>query len=135
MFYGGRLTGPVAYKWKISWNENAKNVAFWSVYPEANHNEFIGWTSHPVHKPFAIFDLKSSFEHPRILNRFDVSDKLLSGRRPKAIEVQLSGDTPLRQMLWGSILADFVSVYVAILNCVNPTPVELIEKLKQELAQ
>lgn len=135
VFYGGRLTGPVAYKWKISWNENAKNVAFWSVYPEANHNEFIGWTSHPIQKPFVIFDLKSSFEHPRILKRFDISDKLLSGRRPKATEVQLSGDTPLRQILWGSILADFVSIYVAILNGVNPTPVELIEKLKHELAQ
>lgn len=135
VFYGGRLTGPVAYKWKISWNENAKNVAFWNVYPEANHNEFIGWTSHPVDKPFAVFDLKSSFEHAKVLRRFEVSDKLLSGRRPSAIVVQLQGNTPLQQLLWGSILADFASIYVAILNGVNPTPVELIEKLKQELAQ
>ena len=61
VFYGGTLTAPVAYKWKISWNENAKNVAFWNEYPEFNHNEFIGWTSHPVEKPFAIFDIVSSF--------------------------------------------------------------------------
>ncbi len=134
VFYGGRLTGPVAYKWKISWNENAKNVAFWSVYPEANHNEFIGWSSHPVDKPFAVFDLKSSFEHPRILKRFEISDRLLSGKRPKAIPIDLAGDTPLRQLLWGCIFADFVSIYVAILNGVDPTPVDLVEKLKKELA-
>ncbi len=133
VFYGGRLTGPVAYKWKISWNENAKNVAFWNVYPEANHNEFIGWSSHPVDKPFAVFDLKSSFEHPRILKRFEVTDKLLSGLRPKAVPIQLEGDTPLAQLLWGSVLADFVSIYVAILNGVDPTPVDLVEKLKKEL--
>ncbi|HEY5695839.1 MAG TPA: bifunctional phosphoglucose/phosphomannose isomerase [Candidatus Saccharimonadales bacterium] len=134
VFYAGSLMAPVAYKWKISWNENAKNVSFWNEYPEFNHNEFIGWTSHPIEKPFAVFDLKSSFEHPRILKRIDISDRLLSGKRPKAIEVELKGDSSIAQMLWGSILADFVSIYVAILNGVDPTPVPLIEKLKKELA-
>jgi glucose/mannose-6-phosphate isomerase len=134
VFYGGNLTGPIAYKWKISWNENAKNVAFWNEYPEANHNEFMGWTSHPVEKPFAIFDLVSPLEHPQILKRFTVSDRLLSGKRPKATAVTLKGETLIKQFLWGSILADFVSIYVAILNGVDPTPVPLIEKLKKELA-
>lgn len=133
VFYSGSLMAPVAYKWKISWNENAKNVAFWNELPEFNHNEFIGWTSHPIEKPFAVFDLVSRFEHPRILKRFEVSDRLLSGQRPKATRVELQGDTIIAQMLWGCILADFVSIYVAILNGVDPTPVALIEKLKQEL--
>lgn len=134
VFYAGSLMAPVAYKWKISWNENAKNVSFWNEYPEFNHNEFIGWTSHPIEKPFAVFDLLSNFEHPRILERFAISDRLLSGKRPKAIEVHIKGSSPIAQLLWGSILADFVSVYVAILNGVDPTPVPLIEKLKSELA-
>lgn len=133
VFYAGSLMGPVAYKWKISWNENAKNVAFWNELPEFNHNEFIGWSSHPVEKPFAVFDLISQFEHPRVLKRFEVTDRLLSGRRPKAHTVELKGETPLQQMLWANILADFTSVYVAILNGVDPTPVDLVEKLKTEL--
>jgi len=134
VFYGGTLTAPVAYKWKISWNENAKNTAFWNELPEFNHNEFIGWTSHPVEKPFAVFDLVSHLEHSQILKRFEISDRLLSGQRPKSTVVNLQGDTAIKQLLWGSILADFVSIYVAILNGVDPTPVPLIEKLKQELA-
>ena len=134
VFYGGTLTAPVAYKWKISWNENAKNVAFWNEIPEFNHNEFIGWTSHPVEKPFAIFDIVSNLEHPQILKRFEISDRLLSGQRPKSTVINLAGNTIIEQLLWGSILADFVSVYVAILNGVNPTPVDLIEKFKIELA-
>lgn len=134
IFYGGSITAPVAYKWKISWNENAKNVAFYNELPEFNHNEFIGWTSHPVEKPFAVFDLISSKEHSQVLKRFEVSDRLLSGKRPKATRIELAGDTVLAQLLWGSILADFVSIYVAILNGVDPTPVALIEKLKAELA-
>jgi len=134
VFYAGSLMAPVAYKWKISWNENAKNVAFWNELPEFNHNEFIGWTSHPIEKPFVIFDLVSQFEHPQIVKRFEVSDRLLSGKRPKSHVVSLAGETVIAQILWASILADFVSIYVAILNGVDPTPVPLIEKLKKELA-
>lgn len=134
VFYGGTLTAPLAYKWKISWNENAKNVSFWNELPEFNHNEFIGWSSHPIDKPFAVFDLISTFEHPRILKRFEISDRLLSGKRPKSTVVTMQGDTPIAQLLWGSVLADFASIYVAILNGVDPIPVQLIERFKQELA-
>lgn len=133
VFYGGTLMAPLAYKWKISWNENAKNIAFWNTIPESNHNEFIGWTSHPVEKPFAVFDLVSELENPRILKRFALNDKLLSGLRPKSTIIPIQGSTVLRQLLWGSILADFVSIYVAILNGVDPTRVDLIEKLKVEM--
>lgn len=133
VFYGGALTAPVAYKWKISWNENAKNVAFWNFYSEFNHNEFLGWTSHPIEKPFVVFDLRSHLEHPQILKRFELSDRLLSGMRPAAHVVELAGDTLVQQTLWACILADFVSIYVAILNNVDPTQVDLIEKFKREL--
>jgi glucose/mannose-6-phosphate isomerase len=133
VFYASNLFAPVAYKWKISWNENAKNMAFWNELPEFNHNEFIGWSSHPIEKPFAVLDLLSSLDHERVKKRFEISDRLLSGKRPKAHPVHMQGDTVLRQMLWASILADFTSIYVAILNGVDPTPVDLVEKLKVEL--
>lgn len=133
VFYGSPITAPVAYKWKISLNEDAKNVAFWNQYPEFNHNEFLGWDSHPIEKPFAVFDIKSSFDHPQVTKRFALSDRLLSGKRPAAVAIDLKGETILHQLLWGSILADFVAVYVAILNNVDPTPVALIEALKKEL--
>ena len=126
---------PVAYKWKISWNENAKNVSFWNEYPEFNHNEFIGWSSSPVEKLFAIFNIRSSFDDKRTSRRFDISDRLLEGKRPSARNIELKGATPLEQMLWGSILADFASIYLAILNNEDPTPVDLIEKLKIELVK
>ncbi len=133
VFYAGSLMSPVAYKWKISWNENAKNLAFWNEFPEFNHNEFVGWSSHPIEKPFVIFDLVSNFEHPRILERFKVSDRLLSGMRPKSTVIALQGESVIAQLLWGSVLADFVSIYVAILNGNDPTPVSLVDKLKIEL--
>lgn len=134
VFYAGELTWPLAYKWKISWNESAKNVAFCNQYPEFNHNEFIGWSSHPIEKPFAIFDLRSKLESARIRERMELSDRLLSGSRPKANVIELKGETLLQQLLWGVALADSSSIYAAVLNGVNPAPVLLVEKLKQELS-
>lgn len=135
VFYGSPLTAPLAYKWKISWNETAKNIAFWNEFPEFNHNEFMGWVSHPVEKPFAVFDVVSPLDRARVRQRFELTDRLLSGLRPHAFTLELKGETLLAQLLWGAILADFASTYAAILNQVDPTPVVLIEKLKKELAE
>ncbi len=131
--YGGPLTYPAAYKWKISFNENAKNIAWVNQFPEFNHNEFLGWTSHPLDKPYAVIDLRSSFEHPQIQKRFEVSAKLLSGKRPAPHTVQAEGESMLEQLLWLVAMGDFVSLYLALLNGLNPTPVDLIEKFKKEL--
>jgi glucose/mannose-6-phosphate isomerase len=134
IIYGGALTYPAAYKWKISVNENAKNTAWCNQLPEFNHNEFIGWNSHPVEKPFAVFDLISSFEHERILERFEVTDRLLSGKRPKATRITAVGDSIIEQLLYLVLLGDFATTYLAVLNNVDPTPVDLVEKFKKELS-
>lgn len=131
--YSGPLLFPAANKFKISLNENAKNTAWANQYPEFNHNEFIGWSSHPVDKPFAVVEFRSNLEHPRVQKRFEVTERLLSGKRPSPIVVTPKGDTLLQQIVWSIGFGDFVSVYVAFLNNVDPTPVALVEKLKAEL--
>jgi glucose/mannose-6-phosphate isomerase len=133
VIYSGPKLFSAAYKWKINFNENSKNIAWCNQLPEFNHNEFLGWTSHPVDKPYKVVDLRSSLEHPRVLKRFEISERLLSGRRPSPEVVIPEGDTLLQQLLWTIQLGDFVSLYLALLNGLNPTPVELIEKLKNEL--
>jgi len=133
VIYSGPLLWPAAYKWKISINENAKNVAWCNQYPEFNHNEFIGWSSHPQEKLYAVVDLMSSFDHPQIKKRFEISERLLSGRRPASHKVNVSGDSAVKQLLWTVAYGDFVSIYLAILNGLDPTPVDLIEKLKTAL--
>jgi len=133
--YSGPLMYPAAYKWKISFNENAKNIAWCNQYPEFNHNEFLGWTSHPLEKPYAVVDLRSNLEHPQVQKRFEVSERLLSGRRPAPIVINLEGETVIEQLIWAVALGDFVTLYTAILNGLNPTPVDLIEKFKAELTK
>jgi glucose/mannose-6-phosphate isomerase len=131
--YSGPLLFPAANKWKIGMNENAKNLAWSNQYPEFNHNEFIGWSSHPIEKAFGVVEIRSDLEHPRVQKRFAVSERLLSGKRPSPIVIQPQGDSVLKQLLWASSLGDFVSIYLALLNNVNPTPVDLVERFKSEL--
>ncbi len=131
--YGAEFMAPVAYMWKISLNENAKNVAWKGQYPEANHNEMIGWVAQPVDKPYEVIDLRSSYEHQRNIARMQLTDKMLSGRRPKAHVVNAQGESKLDQLLWAAAYGSFVSIYLALINGVNPTPVELMERFKKQL--
>lgn len=133
VIYGGPKMYPAAYKWKISCNENAKHVAWVNQLPEFNHNEFIGWSKQPVDKPYAVIDLRSNLEHERVQKRFVVSERLLSGMRPAPHVVTAVGDTVLEQLLWTSAFGDFVSIYVALLNGLNPAPVDLVEDFKKAL--
>ena len=59
---------------------------------------------------------------------------MLSGRKPAAEVVNLQGDNVLAQMIYGTTFGDFVSLYLALINGLNPSPVDLIQKLKAELA-
>ncbi|HKU19144.1 MAG TPA: bifunctional phosphoglucose/phosphomannose isomerase [Candidatus Saccharimonadales bacterium] len=131
--YGGPKLFPAAYKWKISFNENAKQLAWTNELPEFNHNEFIGWSKQPVDKPYAVIDLRSNLEHPRVQKRFEVSARLLSGMRPEPHVVQAQGDDMLEQLLWTVAYGDFVTLYVAMLNGINPAPVDLVESFKKAL--
>ncbi|HSX14431.1 MAG TPA: bifunctional phosphoglucose/phosphomannose isomerase [Candidatus Saccharimonadales bacterium] len=130
--YGGPTLSMQAYKWKIDINENAKQAAFYNELPEFNHNEFLGWKN-PRDKLLKVVELQSSLDLPQIAKRWEVSNRLLSGQMPKPIIVEAIGKTKLQQMLWTQLLGDYVSLYLAFLNGIDPTPVDMIEKLKREL--
>lgn len=131
--YAGPMLSPAAYKWKINCNENAKNVAWWNELPEFDHNELMGWTSHPTEKPYGIVELRSSLENPRVQKRFEVGEKLLSGRRPAPEVVEVQGETLLEQLIWSITYGDFVTIYLALLNNVNPGTSDVVEDFKKRL--
>jgi glucose/mannose-6-phosphate isomerase len=133
--YAGPKLWPAAYKWKISFNENAKQVAWAGEFPEFNHNEIMGWTKQPTDKPYAVIELRSNLEHPRVQKRFGITERVLSGLRPGPIVVEPQGENLTEQLLFAVALGDFTSLYTALLNGINPTPVEQLEKFKQLMAE
>ena len=47
--------------------------------------------------------------------------------------VDAQGDTPFERVMSLVLLGDLVSVYLAVLEGIDPTPVEPIERLQAEL--
>lgn len=133
--YSGPKLASAAYKWKISINESSKHVASWNELPEFNHNEYLGWTEQPAVKPFTVIQLWSAAENERVQKRFEVTNRLLSGRMPAPVVVETRGENHIQHLLWACLLGDYVSVYLGVLNNVNPTKVDDIEKFKRELGQ
>jgi glucose/mannose-6-phosphate isomerase len=69
-----------------------------------------------------------------VQKRFELSARLLSGKRPEPHVIEAQGETLVQQLLWTVLFGDFVTLYVGLLNGLNPAPVELIERFKKELA-
>lgn len=133
VIYAGHKLAPAAYKWKIGFNENAKQIAWCGVLPEFNHNEIVGWLRHPQHKPYVVIDLHSSYEHPRIRTRFRVAEELLAKTRPSSFLIEAQGTSLLQHVLWASVFGDFVTIYTALLSGENPAPIDIIETFKKSL--
>lgn len=125
VFYSGPVGCSVARDWQTRWGNNAKNLAFSSELSASGSAMVNSWLSLPVEKPFVIFTFISNFDSPEILNYIEKSDQILSGRRPKSIDIKLKGDSLIGQLLWGFALADFVSIYLAALNNVKPADLSI----------
>mgnify|MGYP000856382508 CR=1 FL=1 len=118
VFCGSGSLAPVAQWWQWCWQERAHNVAFSTTLTEAEHAGAHGWLSHPVDKPFALFDLVGEND-TTIQQRMAALDRRLSGRRPHAKSILLAGETEIEQVLHGMILAEFASCYLGVLNGVK----------------
>ncbi|HEC33296.1 MAG TPA: bifunctional phosphoglucose/phosphomannose isomerase [Chloroflexi bacterium] len=134
--YGAGFLSPVARRWKGQFNENAKNWAFWEELPELNHNAVVGYgMPDGVRERAAVLMLRSSFDHPRVQARWEVTQELLL-REGVMVDVRWGrGASPLAQMFSLIHFGDYVSLYLAVLNGADPTPVPPIDCLKRRLAQ
>lgn len=121
----------VAMVWKIKLNENAKTPAFWNVFPELNHNEMVGWTL-PQGKFTALF-LRDPADHPRNLKRFEITAELLREKGFTVETIDLKGESVFEKMFSSVMLGDFASYYLALEYGQDPTPVDMVEKLKKLL--
>jgi glucose/mannose-6-phosphate isomerase len=132
---GAGLTSPVAYRWKCQFNENAKLPAFSSLLPEADHNEICGWERGRKLAPFSGVFLEDADQHPRVQRRIELTAAEFERAGAPALRVAAPGDTRLDRVLSLVMLGDLVSVHLARLDGVDPTPVEALERFKGALAQ
>jgi glucose/mannose-6-phosphate isomerase len=130
------LTDTVAFRWKCQFNENSKIPSFWHVFPELNHNETVSWEFlEEITKNFSLILLRDKDEPQRLKKRIDITKDLIEKKFGGVETVWAEGKSKLAKMLSLIYLGDFVSVYLALLYGVDPSPVERISVLKKRLAE
>ncbi len=123
-------------RWRGQIAENAKALCFGNVVPEMNHNELVGWhVLHQQMKEMQVVFLRDRGDHRRVQIRMDISRQILREYTPHVTEIWSEGKTLLARMFSLLYLGDWMSFYLAMLHRVDPTPVRVIDHLKQELAK
>ncbi|MDP9495613.1 MAG: bifunctional phosphoglucose/phosphomannose isomerase [Actinomycetota bacterium] len=137
VYGGGPVSGAVAQRWKTQINENAKTPSWWSVLPELDHNELVGWEAMPslTRQYLGVVALTDATDHPRVLARLAHSRALTENAVPWVAEVVAEGDTPLARLMSLVVMGDLVSFMLAETAGVDPVPVDTIEKLKKLLTE
>ncbi len=129
---------PAAARWRGQLQENAKQAACASAFPELAHNEITGWR-------FAVEELPSV----HILLEDDRSVEGMRGAHTRAAVAELTasgarvvrippnrgravcGGGPAACLFSHILLADAVSVEVARRHGIDPLPVDAIERVKR----
>ena len=134
IIYGADIVSEVAHRWKTQLNENSKAWAFYEVFPELNHNAVVGY-QFPLElaSETMIVLLRSTYLPKRIQLRYQLTCQLLEQAKVSYQIVDGEGTSPLSQMTSLVLFGDYVSYYLAILYKIEPSPIEAIDYLKEQL--
>ncbi len=126
------ISEAIANRWKCQFNENAKLTVQLATFPELTHNDVVNLldASDPTEMALVFADPEDS----TLIRRQRQICLDLFKEKGLLIEVLGAiGDTALERCLSSVYLGDYVSVYLAFLKNVDPTPVDAITRLKTRM--
>jgi glucose/mannose-6-phosphate isomerase len=136
MVFGADVLEPVARRWKTQINELAKAWAQFEGLPEADHNALAGLQQpeQALSSTMALF-LRAPSYHPRNLLRTELTKQayMLEGLNTDFVDA--CGETALAQQWTTLHLGDYLAYYLAMLYNTDPTPIEVLEGFKKQLAE
>ena len=135
VYAGAARTGAVATRVRNQINENAKLLGHSAVVPELDHNEIVGWERPgPLRDRVAIVVLRDPDDTPETGARLDLTAELAARQGATVHEVEGRGESRLARLASLVQFGDYVSLYVALLAGVDPTPIASIDEFKRRLA-
>jgi glucose/mannose-6-phosphate isomerase len=135
LIYAGQdYMDAVAVRFKGQVCENSKQLSFFNFFPEFNHNELVGWglLDQFKDKLYTII-IHDESDHKRVSIRMKIVADIIRSKGVEVLEFKSTGPNLLARMFSVIQFGDFVSLYLALLNKIDPTPVEVIDFLKSEL--
>jgi glucose/mannose-6-phosphate isomerase len=142
----GQMGGVAAYRFACQLAENAKYPAVSGALPEAHHNQVVSLDG-PLAGDGADDDLfrdrvdddqlhrlrlvlLHDDDDPSTANRVAASEELAASRGVPVTRLVSEGSSPLERLASLIGMVDYASVYLAIGQGVDPTPVAPIDELK-----
>ncbi len=136
VIYGAGAVAEVARRWKTQINENGKAWVFHEVFPELNHNAVVGYQfPAELAASMVVIMLDSPLLPHRIRLRYRLTGEILDQSKVSHQTVEGEGASPLSQIMSLVLFGDYVSCYLAILYKVDPSPVKVVDYLKERLAK
>ena len=126
--------GVAALRLKGQICENAKMLAYHNDLPEFNHNEIVGWenNSHIYEELFVLW-LSDTDDNPRVKRRQKITQDILNEAGVDQFVLEMTGNSFQERFLHMIHFGDWLSYWCAILHGSDPSPVEKISRLKEEL--
>jgi glucose/mannose-6-phosphate isomerase len=135
VIYSPRRIRSSAIRWQTQMNENSKMIAFSGEVPEMNHNLIVGWIEGDHDCPCRPVFIKNSSIDDTVNEIMGATIESFEENGIGVIMAEVDGMSDLEGNLMSIIIGDFVSVYLALLRGVDPTPVKAIIALKAKLSR
>lgn len=139
IIYAPDILEAVALRWKQQINENAKILSWLHVFPEMNHNEIVGWEypNKANENLFVLLLRTPEFENSRTnLHGNFLRDQIKSKLSDKSfVEIIASTGKLSCDFFYLIHLGDWLSFEIAQNLGVDPIEVQIINRLKSELAK
>lgn len=127
----------VARRWRGQFAENSKIISFYDFLPEIDHNFSAGLDlPASAHQILKMIMLKSKYDSARITVRQKITSEVFEkrGLSAKIIEIKDSSNI-LEEILKFTLLADYTSYYLSIINNIDPSASRYIDYIKQRLKE
>ncbi len=136
VIYAAEHLAPAARRWKTQCNEVSKTAAYFEILPEFDHNAIEG-TGFPeaAQRDLVLVSLFSASYDERTVRRVRLTEEILTSAGMAVEEVKVEGENRLEEALWSVYLGDYVSLYLAALNGVDPHATPNLDSLKQQMAR
>ncbi len=119
---------------KTQMSENAKTTALLNFFPELNHNELVNLGAlKRVEHNFVLILLRDEKDPEKIKKNIEIVKSLIGMQLGGTQEINSQGKHGLARILSLIYFGDLLTVYLALLKGVDPTPVDVITRLKKEM--
>jgi glucose/mannose-6-phosphate isomerase len=137
VIYGSSmLTGTIAYRLKSQICLNSSNFAHFNTIPELDHDEIAAWgMGHDLRNKFFVLFINDKDSKEETLRRVEILKGILFEKKINFEEIILEGPNDAIKGFSGVLLADWISVYLAVMNKVDPTSSYLLDLMKSRFAK